>query len=65
MILAYQTREAARALGIGLTKLYEYIGAGELDARTVGGRTVVTAESMARFLESRPKADIRTGQTRT
>ena len=59
--LAYQTRDAARALGIGLTKLYEFIGKGELEAVKIGGRTVVTAASMQAFLDSRPKADIRTG----
>ena len=62
--LAYQTKDAARSLGIGLTKLYEFIGSGDLDAVKIGGRTVITAESMTRFLASRPKADIRTGQRR-
>ena len=62
--IAYRTNEAARALGIGLTKLYEFIGSGDLDAVKIGGRTVVTAESMTRFLASRPKADIKPAHRR-
>jgi excisionase family DNA binding protein len=62
--LAYRPRAAANILGVGLTTLYGLIGAGELEARKIGASTVVTAESLARFLASRPKVDIGTGQNR-
>jgi hypothetical protein len=48
--------------GLGTTKLYELIGAGILDARKAGSRTLITAESLNRYIASLPKANITTGR---
>jgi len=58
----FNIRSACDALGCGRTKIYQLIGDGRLDAKKLDGITIVTAESMARLVESLPKADIRTGQ---
>jgi excisionase family DNA binding protein len=60
--LVYRIDDARRALGLGTTKVYELIGAGVLDARKSGSRTLITGESLRAYLASLPKADIRTGQ---
>jgi hypothetical protein len=57
------TVAAARAIaGVGTTKLYELIGTGILDARKAGTRTLITGESLRRYADTLPKADIRTGR---
>ena len=48
--------------GLGNTKLYEFIGQGMLDARKAGSRTLITGECLRAYVESLPKADIRTGR---
>lgn len=53
------TTEAAHAIGCGRTRLYELMGEGRLDARSCGGRTLVTMDSLRRFADSLPRADIR------
>jgi hypothetical protein len=60
--LAYRIDEAKRTLGLGTTKLYHLIGAGLLDARKAGNRTLITGESLRAYVANLPKADIRTGQ---
>jgi hypothetical protein len=49
--LAYTVPEALAAIGIGRTNLYKLAGEGKLDLRKVGGRTLVTAESLRRLVE--------------
>lgn len=50
--------EACQATGLGRTKLYELIGAGQLDTRTVGRRRLVLVRSLHSLLDaSRSKAD--------
>ena len=61
-VLAYRVDDACRALGIGKTRLYELIGAGRIEARTCGGRTLIPAASLREFLATLPKADIRTAR---
>lgn len=58
--LSLTIAEAARTCGIGRTTLYEIIGAGKLDARKCGNRTLITAESLRKYIASLPAADIRT-----
>ncbi len=53
--LAYAPREASKALGVGLTKLYELIGQGKIEARRCGRRTLIPAESLRQFLANLPK----------
>lgn len=49
--IAYTVPEALAAIGIGRTNLYKLAGQGKLDLRKVGGRTLVTAESLRRLIE--------------
>jgi hypothetical protein len=60
--LAYRIDDARRVLGLGTTKLYELIGTGILDARKAGSRTLITGESLHRYVANLPKAQIRTGR---
>jgi excisionase family DNA binding protein len=57
--LAYGIADAARALGIGRSSLYRLIAGGQLEARALGGRTVVPAASLHAFLAALPPAPIR------
>ena len=41
--------------GCGRTKLYGLIANGQLDARKLGRRTLITDESLRRFLASLPR----------
>jgi hypothetical protein len=43
-------------LGISHASLYRLIGAGRLDARKLGGKTLITAESIERLVAELPKA---------
>lgn len=60
--LAHAIPDAARAIGIGRSAVYELIADGRLDARKLGGRTVITDESLRELIASAPKADIRMGR---
>lgn len=60
--LAYRIDDAKRMIGCGTTRLYELIGAGLLDARKAGSRTLITAASLRTYVQNLPTADIRTGQ---
>lgn len=44
--LAYSIREACDASSLGRTTIYALIGAGQLQAVRVGGRTVIPAASL-------------------
>jgi hypothetical protein len=63
--LLYRPKEACRTLGVGLTLLYQLIAADLLDARKIGGRTAITGDSVRRYAQNLPKADIRTSQKAT
>lgn len=62
--IAYTILDATKASGIGRTSLYELIGAGKIEARKAGNRTLIPADSLRAYIASLPPADIRTGQTR-
>jgi len=47
--------EASIVSGIGRTKLYEAIAAGQLTARKYGSRTIVLRGELLRFLTSLPE----------
>jgi excisionase family DNA binding protein len=51
--LAVRIREACRLTGIGRSKLYELIGAGEIEIVKVGTMTLIPIHSLQRFLELR------------
>ena len=58
-VLAFTVPDACKALGIGRTNLYRLIGEGQLQARALGGRTVIPAESLRAFMAGLPPAAIR------
>jgi excisionase family DNA binding protein len=51
--LTVRIREACRLTGIGRSKLYELIGAGEIEIVKVGTMTLIPIHSLQRFLELR------------
>ncbi len=57
--LTYGVVDAARALGIGRSSIYRLIADGKLEARALGGRTVIPAKSMHAFVASLPSAPIK------
>jgi excisionase family DNA binding protein len=61
--LAYTVPQACDASGIGRTRLYELIAAGNLEARRCGGRTLIPAASLAAYIASLPAAPIRAKET--
>ena len=61
-ILAHTIADATKISGLGRTTLYEAIGAGKIEARKAGNRTLIVADSLRAFLAALPKADIKTGR---
>jgi len=57
-------KDAAAALGISVSRLYELLGEKRLKARKDGSRTLVLVSSMVSYLDALPEADIRTGVSR-
>jgi excisionase family DNA binding protein len=49
--LAYSIKDAAVALGIGRTKLYELINAGELSVVKLGSRTLIRRADLEALLD--------------
>lgn len=54
--IAYPIADACRAVGIGRTNLYRLINEGKLEARKIGGRTLIPAESLRRLINDAPSA---------
>ncbi|MFF0450060.1 helix-turn-helix domain-containing protein [Streptomyces sp. NPDC004609] len=48
--------EAARRLGIGRTKMYEYVASGEIGSVKIGSLRRIPAEAVGEFLARRPQA---------
>lgn len=48
-----------RRLGISRTTVYDLMGRGLLDARKIGGRTVITMDSIEALAASLPRAPIK------
>lgn len=61
-VIAHTIADAAKVSGLGRTSLYELIGAGKIEARKAGNRTLIPAESLRAYIASLPAATIRTGQ---
>jgi excisionase family DNA binding protein len=53
--LAYSPREFALYLGTGHDVIYRAIARGELVARKLGRRTLITAEDGQRYLDALPR----------
>ncbi len=58
-ILAFSVKDACRAVGCGRTTLYSLISSGKIEARALGGRTIIPAESLQSFVAALPPAPIR------
>jgi Helix-turn-helix domain len=52
--LLYRASEVRAKIGCGVTKFYELINDGTLDARRFGSRTYITGESLERFVKNLP-----------
>jgi hypothetical protein len=50
--LLYRSSEARAAIGCGITKFYDLVNNGTLDARRFGKRTYITAQSIEVFIAS-------------
>lgn len=50
------TAEAARSIGIGKTKLFALIGEGRLETIRLGGKVLVTVESIRQLVEDAKQA---------
>jgi len=48
--LAYSISDACRVSSIGKTRLYQLINEGKLEARKLGKRTLIPAESLRRLI---------------
>ena len=51
-------KDAAQISGISRARIYILIGEGKIDARKIGRRTLVLAESMQRFIDALPRTEI-------
>jgi predicted site-specific integrase-resolvase len=52
----FSPKETEALLGISHATCYRLINAGKLDARKIASKTVITRESIERFLAELPKA---------
>jgi excisionase family DNA binding protein len=52
--MAYGVKEAAQVVGLSRSRLYELIAEGRVDARKVGGRTLIPAESLQALVADAP-----------
>ena len=62
--LAYSPKDAIVLLGCGMTTLYQEIAAGRIEARKMGKKTLIPAESLRAYLDALPKATLTTNQRR-
>lgn len=51
--LTVRIKEACRMTGIGRSKLYELIAAGDIQVIKVGSMTLVPVDALAAFIEAR------------
>ena len=51
LLLSVRVAEASRMIGIGQTKIYELIQAGDLETVKIGRATLVTMRSLRRLIE--------------
>lgn len=49
--LLYQINDAARVLGVGRTKFYELLDAGQIATVTIGRRRLVPAEDLVAYVD--------------
>ena len=56
--LGYSVAEACDAIPCGRTKLYQLIAGGQLTAKKLGDKTIITAGSLVRLVEELPDAGL-------
>ena len=56
--VAYSPAEAAQQLSISRAQLYELLGAGRLEARTLGARTLISRVELERFVSELPVLEL-------
>lgn len=61
--LAVRVRDACRLTGIGRSKLYELIRAGEISTFKVGAMTLIATTELERFLAAQIDCDAQGPQT--
>ena len=54
--ICYSPSDAAKALGIGKSTLFAILARGEIKARKLGARTLITAAELERYVGSLPQA---------
>jgi hypothetical protein len=52
--------QTSQIIGRGTATIYELLGSGQLDGKKSDNRTLVTMESIKRYVASLPKAEIAT-----
>jgi excisionase family DNA binding protein len=57
--IAYPITEAAEQIGISRSRLYTLKDEGQIEFTRIGGRVVVTASELARFLAAQPRTGLR------
>ena len=62
--LCYAPNDAAKVLGIGRSTLFSLLARGELSARKLGTRTLITAAELERYLTGLPKAEFHAAASR-
>lgn len=55
--LCYSPADAVKVLGIGRSTLFSLLAQGELTARKLGTRTLITAAELERYVASLPRAE--------
>ena len=60
--LGLSVAESCQVSGIGRTKIYQAIGAGELIAKKAGSRTIILPKHLAAYLDNLPVADFASGE---
>ena len=58
--VALSVRDAVRLSGISRSALYLRIAEGVIDARKAGGRTLIMADSLQKYIKSLPRSRRRT-----
>ena len=57
--MAFQINQAALTLGISRSKLYQLIQAGEIVKARIGGRSVILADELERYVRHCAEASVR------
>ena len=60
--LALTIEDAVKTSGLARSRLYILLAEGKIEARKAGRRTLIVGDSLRRYLESLPLAQIGTGR---